>query len=273
MGWPAGLKLNGNLSRFLGTMFQWIISLWSLAAEEAVKHVRHLVLLLGIVALLLGASMATALLADVVRLGCLHIRFCYFLAARIYSWQFRVISSLFHLFRGKKWNVLRNRLDSAEYDLDQLLLGTILFASLVCLLPTVAVYYGLFALSRLTSLGLYAAISLASGLLSQLPLWRLLARRSRISGIRLELDEGGAAIKIKYNHPTSLGVLRPLAALVVARIRQVFNGRNIKSLLLGGPMIVLVGDDTNRNGLAESSEDSANLPSLDAISRAFDLIY
>lgn len=29
MGWPAGFKLNSNLSRFLGEMFLWLISLWS----------------------------------------------------------------------------------------------------------------------------------------------------------------------------------------------------------------------------------------------------
>lgn len=46
---------------------------------------------------------------------------------------------------GKKRNILRNRVDSAEYDLDQLLLGTIMFSVLVFLFPTVAAYYILFS--------------------------------------------------------------------------------------------------------------------------------
>lgn len=40
--------------------------------------------------------------------------------------------------------MLRDRLDSCEYDLDQLLLGTIFFTMLFFLMPTVVVYYVLF---------------------------------------------------------------------------------------------------------------------------------
>lgn len=50
------------------------------------------------------------------------------------------------LFTGKRRNVLRNRTDSWDYDLDQLLLGTILFTLLAFLFPTVLVYYALFAM-------------------------------------------------------------------------------------------------------------------------------
>ena len=52
------------------------------------------------------------------------------------------VSSIF--LPGKKYNVLRDRLDSCDYDLDQLLLGTILFTLLFFLIPTVIVYYMLF---------------------------------------------------------------------------------------------------------------------------------
>lgn len=41
--------------------------------------------------------------------------------------------------------MLRNRTDSWDYDVDQLILGTILFTLLAFLLPTVVVYYVLFA--------------------------------------------------------------------------------------------------------------------------------
>src|SRR5258708_4499085 len=47
---------------------------------------------------------------------------------------------------GKRRNVLRNRTDSWDYDMDQLLLGTILFTLVTFLFPTVIVYYLLFAL-------------------------------------------------------------------------------------------------------------------------------
>ena len=50
---------------------------------------------------------------------------------------------------GKRFNVLRNRLDSWDYDIDQLLLGTILFTLVAFLYPTVLTYYALFASVRL----------------------------------------------------------------------------------------------------------------------------
>jgi hypothetical protein len=46
---------------------------------------------------------------------------------------------------GKKFNLLRNRVEPAVYDVDQLLLGTILFTLVAFLFPTVLVYYLAFA--------------------------------------------------------------------------------------------------------------------------------
>jgi hypothetical protein len=46
---------------------------------------------------------------------------------------------------GKRYNVLRNRTDTWDYDVDQLLFGTILFTLVAFLFPTVLAYYALFA--------------------------------------------------------------------------------------------------------------------------------
>lgn len=40
-------------------------------------------------------------------------------ARRLYCLKICGLSSLWRLFRGKKWNVLRQRVDSCSYDLDQ----------------------------------------------------------------------------------------------------------------------------------------------------------
>ena len=56
------------------------------------------------------------------------------------------MGSLWRLFRGKKWNVLRQRVDSAAYDADQLFVGTLLFTVLLFLLPTTGLYYVVFTL-------------------------------------------------------------------------------------------------------------------------------
>ena len=74
-----------------------------------------------------------------------HIFICYILARAVYARVGGTLGSLWALFRGKRYNVLRNRMDSWEYDLDQLLFGTVLFTLLAFLFPTVLVYYALFA--------------------------------------------------------------------------------------------------------------------------------
>jgi len=68
--------------------------------------------------------------------------------ARIYNLQSLVLSSLWYLFRGKKRNVLKQRIDSYDYSIDQLLLGTLLFTVLVFLLPTIWIYYLFFFCAR-----------------------------------------------------------------------------------------------------------------------------
>src|SRR5881392_61306 len=107
-----------------------------------------------------GASMPVALFSDLLSILTLHIYSFYVASARIFDWQLTIIISLFHLFRGKKRNVLRNRIDSCDYDLDQLLLGTILFTLLFFLLPTVIVFYLTFACARVAVIGLKAALEI-----------------------------------------------------------------------------------------------------------------
>lgn len=90
--------------------------------------------------------MALSLISDLLAFTTLHIYWFYMVAARIFHWQLTILYSLFNLFRGKKRNTLRHRIDSCDYDLDQLLLGTILFTLLTFLFPTIVVYYLTFAL-------------------------------------------------------------------------------------------------------------------------------
>lgn len=120
-----------------------------------------------------GVSMIISLSSDLLAFMTLHVYWFYMVAARIFNWQFTILYSLFNLFRGmcifrysstcvkyelipsslsaysgKKRNVLRHRIDSCDYDLDQLLLGTSLFTLLMFLFPTVLSYYLTFASVR-----------------------------------------------------------------------------------------------------------------------------
>jgi phosphatidylinositol glycan class Q protein len=94
----------------------------------------------------------------------------------MYSWQLTILISLFHLFRGKKRNVLRNRIDSCNYELDQLLLGTILFTLLSFLLPTVIVFYLTFALARMAIITFKAGLDTLLAALNHFPLFALMLR-------------------------------------------------------------------------------------------------
>ena len=120
--------------------------------------------------------MPISLFSDLLSLLTLHIYSFYIASARIYNWQLTIIISLFHLFRGKKRNVLRNRIDNCDYDLDQLLLGTILFTLLFFLLPTVFVFYATFAGARMGVICIKAGLDTLLALLNHFPLFALMLR-------------------------------------------------------------------------------------------------
>ena len=120
--------------------------------------------------------MPIALFSDLLSIITIHIYSFYIASARIFNWQLSIIISLFHLFRGKKRNVLRNRIDSCDYDLDQLLLGTILFTVLFFLLPTVIVFYLAFASARMLIISLKAALDTWLAFLNHFPLFALMLR-------------------------------------------------------------------------------------------------
>ncbi|KAL5323341.1 hypothetical protein ACEPPN_007875 [Leptodophora sp. 'Broadleaf-Isolate-01'] len=137
--------------------------------------------------------MPIALFSDLLSILTLHIYSFYLASARIFNWQYTILLSLFQLFRGKKHNVLRKRIDSCDYDLDQLLLGTILFTLLFFLLPTVIVFYLTFACARMAIISLKAALDTLLACLNHFPLFALMLRikdSQRLpGGIRFELRD------------------------------------------------------------------------------------
>lgn len=120
--------------------------------------------------------MPIALFSDLLSILTIHIYSFYLASARIFHWQLSILVSLFHLFRGKKHNVLRNRIDSCDYDLDQLLVGTILFTFLFFLLPTVVVFYLNFAIARMVIITLKAIFDTLLAFLNHFPLFALMLR-------------------------------------------------------------------------------------------------
>ena len=75
-----------------------------------------------------------------------HVHCFYAYARRIFVSQSSALMSLWRLFRGKKYNPLRNRVDSSSHEnVEQLFVGTLAFTILLFLYPTTLVYYAVFA--------------------------------------------------------------------------------------------------------------------------------
>eukprot|EP00158_Paraphelidium_tribonemae_P007196 Partr_v1_DN28149_c0_g1_i2_m55693 putative Phosphatidylinositol glycan anchor biosynthesis, class Q len=175
MGWPAGLKLNSNLDNFLGELFAWLINIWSRMTDPMWPYLPLFVQFVGYLGIF-GATMILSVFYDMFSLLTLHLNFFYFVAMRIYNAQLTALWSLFNLFQGKKYNVLRNRLDSSDFDLDQLLLGTILFTLLFFLFPTVIVYYVLFCMAQVSAITFKVVLQVLLAVLNHFPLFALMLR-------------------------------------------------------------------------------------------------
>lgn len=223
MDWPAGLKLNNELAKFLGELFIWVIDYWDGCMQQLRPALPHIIRLIGFTSFA-GASLPISMFSDLTSLLTLHIYSFYIASARIYNWQLTIIVSLFHLFRGKKRNVLRNRIDSCDYDLDQLLLGTILFTLLFFLLPTVGVFYTTFAGARMAIIALKAALDTWLACLNHFPLFALMLRikdsRRLPGGIRFELQDTPSALLSNSSSSGHTSAATSYIKLKVSRTRM-----------------------------------------------------
>uniref|UniRef100_A0A8C5ZVU3 Phosphatidylinositol glycan anchor biosynthesis class Q n=1 Tax=Marmota marmota marmota TaxID=9994 RepID=A0A8C5ZVU3_MARMA len=178
MGAPAGLKMNRALDQVLGRFFLYHIHLWISYIHLMSPFIERILWHVGLSACL-GLTVALSILSDIIALLTFHIYCFYVYGARLYCLKIYGLSSLWRLFRGKKWNVLRQRVDSCSYNLDQLFIGTLLFTILVFLLPTTALYYLVFTLLRLLVVTVQGLIHLLVDLVNTLPLYSLGLRLCR----------------------------------------------------------------------------------------------
>uniref|UniRef100_A0A8C1UBM5 Phosphatidylinositol glycan anchor biosynthesis, class Q n=1 Tax=Cyprinus carpio TaxID=7962 RepID=A0A8C1UBM5_CYPCA len=172
MGAPAGLKMNRALDQVLGRFFLYHIHLWISYIHLMSPFIERILWYVGLSGCL-GLTFALSILSDIVALLTFHIYCFYVYGARLYCLKIYGLSSLWRLFRGKKWNVLRQRVDSCSYDLDQLFIGTLLFTILLFLLPTTALYYLVFTLLRLVMVLFQGVIHLSVDFINSLPLFAI----------------------------------------------------------------------------------------------------
>jgi phosphatidylinositol glycan class Q protein len=117
----------------------------------------------------LGASMFLSVLKDIIGLSTVHLSTISWIMRQVYRAEVSAMYTLWNLFRGelngisldrrdgrrltdlptrsgKRWNTLRHRVDSFDYEIDQLFLGTLLFTVTIFLLPTIFTSYSSFSL-------------------------------------------------------------------------------------------------------------------------------
>ncbi|CUM67658.1 uncharacterized protein PRCAT00005359001 [Priceomyces carsonii] len=190
---PAGFKLNSELGTFIGDLFLWTLKFWKILFSDFIEetlssNMRFYVLSFakGMMKVLCtcGITFVFAFSVDVIQVLTFHLYCFYYTSSRIYQKQISIIKSLFQLFRGKKYNVLRNRIDNMNnylsqgdiFEIDQLLLGTLMFMILIFLLPTVFAFYLMFFLSRLLVLGVLNLIENLMIIINFTPLFVLLLK-------------------------------------------------------------------------------------------------
>ncbi|KAF6756555.1 phosphatidylinositol N-acetylglucosaminyltransferase subunit GPI1 [Ephemerocybe angulata] len=176
--WPAGLKLNTELSRFYSRAFISLVHYWGgFLTRHVLDHTALLITFCGYASIFGGLSLLIALFIDILAfIVTPHITLCYRVACGVYSLEKAALGGLWALFRGKRYNALRNRMDTWDYDIDQLLFGTMLFTLLTFLSPTTMVYYFLFALARLVSLLIRASLEVCLAFMNHFPLFMLMLK-------------------------------------------------------------------------------------------------
>ena len=154
---PAGIKLNPLITKKMGNILRWSLRnygkfmVWT---KPIHIHVVRLIACTGS----MGITIQLAAIIDVVRVLSFHVAVIHRILAIQHHLQLSLISSLWNLFRGKKHNILRKRVDTCYYDRYQLLCGTILFAISFFLLPSFAAYFYLFTLSQLIIVSFQASL-------------------------------------------------------------------------------------------------------------------
>ena len=129
---PGGFKLNDKLNEALGSAVLRVLWPWHAMLRAALVYLDsslgggalRLVLLAPCS---VGLSGALCVVSDLLGLCSLHILYLHRAARGLYAAHLAMLHTMYNLFRGRKYNLLRRRTDSCEYDLEQQLLGTLLF--------------------------------------------------------------------------------------------------------------------------------------------------
>ncbi|QHN84556.1 Phosphatidylinositol N-acetylglucosaminyltransferase subunit Q [Arachis hypogaea] len=150
MGDPAGFKLNAELANVLGIFSLNAIQIWSTLWIFVGFITNYIIQGLAILGIICGFTAFAAMIIDMIVLATLHVSILHRLISLVYSSQIQALAALWRIFSGRKWNPLRQRLDSFDYTVKQHIVGSLLFTPLILLLPTTSVFYIFFSITETT---------------------------------------------------------------------------------------------------------------------------
>ncbi|TRY51725.1 PIG-Q like N-acetylglucosaminyl-phosphatidylinositol transferase [Cryptosporidium tyzzeri] len=141
MSFPAGFKLNQNLTTVMGNLTLAALKFWCDLTSQHFSDLNHnMIFLIKFVSITCGMSVSVALIWDILNIYSFLLFFIYTIMAKLYNLNLKAIKTFFYIFRGLKSNIFSNIDHNSHYS-EQLLIGTILFTIFVLILPTITAFY------------------------------------------------------------------------------------------------------------------------------------
>ncbi|CCH62515.1 hypothetical protein TBLA_0H02300 [Henningerozyma blattae CBS 6284] len=248
---PLGIKLNEELARFFSELFLWIIEFWyNFYIKTFIQYdtLSKIISTISIMSSICGATFGLSIIIDIFSLLTLSIYLFYRISNKLYHWQFNVMVSLIYLFFGKKINGLRNRIDNHQFQLDELLLGTLLFITLLFLTPTILAFYLTFTILQMISMTFEIIIESEIALINHFPLFALLLRikdpRRIPGGIIIEskidtnINSNGIRYILKNKSINASNMLQPYFLLIDNLLKSYFSIEATTKILKGHPITI-----------------------------------
>lgn len=140
MGLPAGFKPNPNLDNFLGQLVLDLVGVWDMVTTELTLLEHYIVKYIALFGVM-GLTFQLALAHDILFFCSVHLFFIYSCFAAVYKYILQMMGTLSRLFNGKKFNIIRKRVDENHFQIQELQLGVLIVTLIIFLTPTIAMYY------------------------------------------------------------------------------------------------------------------------------------
>ncbi|AFZ81720.1 N-acetylglucosamine transferase, putative [Theileria equi strain WA] len=166
-------KLNNEIGMSLSKFLVNKINLWYLIRPKAKLIVAFLLKTLQYSSIL-GTSMQFSLFVDIFLIETLHLIYIYVIILSIMNYTQKYLYSLLYLFKRKKWNVLKNTLDTNNFTKEELFIGIVIFTVFALNYPTIWIFYVSIILIVLPILVTKVLMIVITDIIEKIPVYSLL---------------------------------------------------------------------------------------------------